>query len=87
MRCKWNLKQIKELEKQALEKNDEITLENIDMMLEIMTSDLDVNKINIVPEQEKISFKDSFNIYASNMEYLTEVFVTFHSYLKHNNNQ
>lgn len=72
MRCKWNLKQIQELKKQAEKNNDEITLENIDMMLEIMSSNLDLNKTSIVPEQEKIHFRDSLETFSHNMEYLPE---------------
>ena len=72
MRCKWSLKQIEELKKKAIEANDEITLENIDMMLEILTDELDINKVSMVPEREKVCFRDSFEDYTRNMEYMPE---------------
>lgn len=75
MRCKWNLKQIQELKKKALEANDEITLENVDLMLEILASDLDIKKVKIVPDQEKVSYSESYKTYTHNMEYMPDTVV------------
>jgi len=72
MRCKWNKKQLLALKEIALKTKDEVTLENLDMMLEIMDDDLNLDKFNIVPEKEKTSYKDAYELFTSNVEYLTE---------------